>query len=222
MTQFSNTLDHDAPFERTGKRAGLDALPGLGAGVMVETSEGPQPIEWLRAGDLVLTRDNGYQPIMWVGRTAWDDPEALHPARIFAGALGRGTPAHDLIVSPAHNILLRSPLVGLHFGEDEVLAPACDIITQDEEHYALPTSEYAYSHILLEQHDLILTEGIWSESLFPDEETLERLGTDAAQEIRKVLGTNHKATQTARMVLHPGETSVLQPRRAIVARRMAA
>lgn len=197
-------------------------LTGLGPSVMVETSEGPQPVEWLRAGDLLLTRDNGYQPVIWVGRTGINDTGALPPVRIYSGSLGNHRPEHDLIVSPNHKLLLNSPMVGLHFGEDEVFAPASDIATEAEAAFEVPHSNYAYCHVLLANHEVILSEGIWIESLFPDEETLCFLGPDATQAIAKKLGSKHATSQTARMVLHTGEAIVVQPRTSVAARRMAA
>lgn len=197
-------------------------LSGFGPSVMVETSEGPQPVEWLRAGDLLLTRDNGYQPVVWVGRSGMDDAGALPPVRIYAGSLGKRTPEHDLIVSPNHKLLLNSPMVGLHFGEDEVLAPASDIATEAELDFEVPYSSYAYCHVLLPNHEVILSEGVWIESLFPDEETLQFLGPRAADAIIAKLGPDHATSQTARMVLHTGEAIVVQPRIAVAMRRMAA
>lgn len=197
-------------------------LSGFGPSVMIETSEGAQPMEWLRAGDLLLTRDNGYQPIVWVGRSAMDDDGALPPVRIYAGSLGGRTPEHDLIVSPNHKLLLNSHMVGLHFGENEVLAPASDIATQAETEFEIPYSNYAYCHVLLAQHEIILSEGVWIESLFPDEETLKFLGPRTTAEILSKLGPNQATSQTARMVLHSGEAIVTQPRYAVATRSMVA
>jgi hypothetical protein len=197
-------------------------LSGVGPGVMVETSEGPQPVEWLRAGDLLLTRDNGYQPVVWIGRSAIQDDGALPPVRIYSGSLGPRTPEHDLIVSPNHKVLLNAPMVALHFGTDEVLAPACDIATEAEINFEVPHSNYAYCHVLLPNHEVIMSEGIWIESLFPDAETLQLLGPHAADEIVAKLGPNHATSQTARMVLHKGEAIVVSPRNAVAMRRLAA
>ena len=56
----------------TASRAGGDAMcPCFGAGTLVETAEGLRPIETVRVGDLVLSRDEGtgetgYQPVTQV------------------------------------------------------------------------------------------------------------------------------------------------------------
>ncbi|WP_177213084.1 Hint domain-containing protein [Celeribacter neptunius] len=197
-------------------------LSGLGPGVMLETSEGPQPVEWLRPGDLLLTRDHGYQPLLWTGRSAMSDTGVEPPLRIHAGAFGKHTPDHDLILSPGHHLLLRSPQVDLHFGCEEALAPALDIANEAETDFDIPSPDYAYCHLLMAEHEVVLAEGVWIETLFPDEATLSRMADRARAEIISKLGPALAKSQSARVMLHPGEAVVLQPRYAIAARRMAA
>jgi hypothetical protein len=43
-------------------------LPAFTAACRIATGEGPLAAGWLRPGDLVLTRDSGLQPVVWVGR----------------------------------------------------------------------------------------------------------------------------------------------------------
>ncbi|MBW6418875.1 Hint domain-containing protein [Celeribacter sp. PS-C1] len=197
-------------------------LSGFGPGVMIETSEGPQPVEWLRPGDLLLTHDDGYQPLIWVGRSAVTDASFQPPLRIHAGAFRKRTPERDLILAPGHHLLLRSSQVELHFAENEVLVPSRDLATDTEIDYTPPVPEYAYCHLLLTDHQLLLTEGVWTESLFPDEATLSALGPSPAAEITAKLGPALIRARRARVTLAPGEAVVLQPRSAIAARRMAA
>ncbi len=196
-----------------------DGISGFGTGVMLETSEGPQPVEWLRSGDLLLTRDNGYKPLRWVGRS-----EASHapPIRIFAGAFGKRTPEHDLVLSPHHQILMRSPLVPLYFAEEEVLAPVGSMATEAEEDFVSPTPNAPLCHLLFDQHEVVLAEGVWLESLFPDTQCLDLLGRDTEQDMRDAIGSNLDTMVTARMVLNTREVGLLKPRSAVAARRMVA
>lgn len=143
--------------------------------------------------------------------------------RITAGALGKRIPDRELVLSSAHHVLLRSPQIELHFATEEVLVPVADIVTDAECDVSLPDPTYGYCHILMEQHEVILAEGVWLESLFPDEAILNLLGPVARAEITTKLGQDAIARlQSARMVLFPGEASVLHPRSAIAASRMAA
>ncbi|WP_417259882.1 Hint domain-containing protein [Celeribacter sp.] len=196
-----------------------EGISGFGSGAMIETSEGPQPVEWLRAGDLVLTRDHGYRPLRWVGRS---EMSHAHPIRIFAGAFGKRTPEHDLVLSPHHQILMSSPLVPLYFAEDEVLAPVSAITTEAEEDYVSRNPDHALCHLLFDQHEVVLAEGVWLESLFPDAPYLDLLGRDSEQDMRDAIGTNLDTMITARMVLNSREVALLKPRSAIAARRMVA
>ncbi len=195
-------------------------LSGFGPGVVVETSEGPQPVEWLRAGDLLLTRDHGYQPLIWVGRSPL--PKGQRPVRIYAGALGKRTPEHDLIVSPHHHLLLKSTQIDLHFASEEALVPAADIVTEAEADFTPPRQEYALCHLLMSDHEVLLAEGVWLESLWPEPAILSLLDATARAQIARKLGARIGAVPTARLMLQRGEAAVLHPRSAIAARRMVA
>ncbi|MGO4914152.1 Hint domain-containing protein [Pseudogemmobacter sp. W21_MBD1_M6] len=41
----------------------IEAMTGFTAGTMITTLDGLIPVEWLRAGDRILTRDRGFQPV---------------------------------------------------------------------------------------------------------------------------------------------------------------
>lgn len=63
------------------------------SGTLIATPDGEVPVETLRAGDLVLTRDHGAQPLVWtshsaVSREVLDRAPNLRAIRIEAGALG--------------------------------------------------------------------------------------------------------------------------------------
>lgn len=192
---------------------------GIGAGVMVETNEGPQPVEWLRRGDLVLTRDHGYQPLLWVGRSAEPDQS---PVRIFAGALGKRTPEHDLVLSANHHILLRSPQVALHFAQEEVFAPVRAIATEAELDFLSGAGRHRLCQLIFARHEVVLAEGVWMESFHATETTLATLTREDAARVRSQIGNEVETGVTARMVVSEQEISVLRPRFAVLARRMAA
>ena len=80
--------------------------PCFVAGTLIEGLDGPRPVESLKAGDVVVTRDAGPQPILWIGKSTFDaaalaaNPDLL-PVRIKAGAISDGAPSRDLLVSPS-------------------------------------------------------------------------------------------------------------------------
>ena len=151
-------------------------------GTLIRTGRGEVAVEDLAEGDLVETRDNGLQPIRWIGRrslgaTALDAQPRLRPIVISAGALGN---ARTLRVSPQHRMLVRSWRAELMFGEAEVLVKAADLVDGDRI-YAAGAEEVEYFHILFDGHEIIFAEGAEAESFHPGEQALSTL-EDAARE----------------------------------------
>ncbi len=72
-------------------------------GTLIETPQGPRAIEDIAPGDLVLTLDNGPQPVRWAGQRRVDGRGAFAPIRFEAGAIDNDT---ALLVSPQHRMLL--------------------------------------------------------------------------------------------------------------------
>jgi hypothetical protein len=75
----------------------------------VETDRGPVLVELLRRGDRVLTKDKGFQPLVWVGhktltQQALAAASHLRPIRISAGALGARAPLQDVCVTSASHV----------------------------------------------------------------------------------------------------------------------
>ena len=141
------------------------------AGTLIAALRGPVPVEALRAGDLVLTRDRGYRPVRWAGarhlspaRLAAAD--RLRPVTLAPGALGPGMPARPLTVSPQHRMLLAGPQIAARFGTAEVLAAAKHLIGLPGIAPAAPDRGVTYHHLLFDAHEVVLAEGAWSESLF--------------------------------------------------------
>jgi len=157
--------------------------PCFTLGTMVATDKGAVAIEDLCVGDLVLTRDNGYRPLRWIGARRFDAaalaryPE-LQPVRILAGALGEGMPARDMLVSPQHQVLLFGVLARAWGDEAEVLVPATELEflpgVIGESHASV-----TYVHVMFDTHEVIWADGCWSESFQPAQATLA--GMHAAQ-----------------------------------------
>jgi len=180
---------------------GAARLPGLGAGVMIETAEGPVPVDWLRPGDRVLTRDSGFAPVLWAGRAPGAAPAIL----LREGALGPGLPARDLPLCAGHRLLLRGPELELHFACREALAEAGDLEARAE------APEAPHYLFLLPRHEAVLAEGLWLESLQPGPAVLAALGPRAAGEIAAAL-PGAEAMQAARFCLTGAETRLVRDR----------
>ncbi|WP_424968696.1 Hint domain-containing protein [Dinoroseobacter sp. S375] len=143
--------------------AGSD-LPCFAGGTLIETPIGPRPVEDIVAGDLVVTRDHGAQPVLWTGRRLCSEErlrvfERQRPIVIAPGALGEGLPRRQLVVSRQHRVLL-------HVAGEEILVPAIKLVDRPGIDVATPKGAITYHHLLLQGHEVLLAEGAGCESLF--------------------------------------------------------
>ena len=97
-------------------------------GTMIMTPNGEVAIEDLAEGDLVTTRDNGDQPLRWIGSQVVKATGKRAPVMIKEGALGND---RDLRVSQLHRMLIADWRAELMFDEPEVLAAAKHLVNGD-------------------------------------------------------------------------------------------
>lgn len=162
---------------------------GLGAqvvcfttGTLIDTPNGPVAIEQLEAGDLVETAHMGPQPIRWSGQTTVRAFGDLAPIVITKGTLGNSA---DLTVSPQHALLLSDWRAEMLFGDDQVLVRAVDLLGMDGV-YRKTTGQVTYCHILMDQHQLVQSAGVWSETLYPGAVAMGAVSDDARREIERL------------------------------------
>ena len=141
-------------------------------GTQIRTDGGTRAIEDLREGDMVQTKDNGMQPLRWIGRRRMTGARLfamprLRPVRISGGALGLDQPDRDLIVSPEHRMLIKGPAARSLFNTNEVLVTAKDLINGKTITVDMQAREVTYIHVLLEQHQVLWANGMETESFHP-------------------------------------------------------
>lgn len=164
------------------------APPCFTRGTKIATAVGARAIEDLQEGDLVLTRDNGLQAIRWIGSVTFSAVEMeaqpnLRPIRIRANVLGANTPEKDLEVSPQHRILVRSKIAQHMFGTDEVLIGAKHLSEVDGIDAVEDAEEVEYFHMLFDKHEIVISNGAETESLFVGPQALKSVGAAARKEI---------------------------------------
>ena len=172
-------------------------------GTLILTAQGPRAIEELRPSDKIVTRDNGLQPLRWLGRSPQDrttlaNAPHLRPIRISKDALGQGIPARDLDVSPQRRIFVQSRIAQRMFGPDGVLVPAVKLLPLPGVK-RLGADPVDYYHLLFDRHELVFANGCISESLLLGPMARATLGPDAIDEI-ETLFPNLPATTPARTV----------------------
>jgi Ca2+-binding RTX toxin-like protein len=192
-------------------------IPCFTPGTMILTDRGEVAVEALQPGDLVVTRDNGLQPLRWVGQRKLShlqlvaDPD-LQPVRIAQGALAGQGPARTMLVSPQHRVLVEGARAELLFGEAEVLVPARHLVGQTEVTRALPEDGVTYVHILFDRHEIVQSDGIWTESFQPAERMLNAMDHAVRSELMALfpeLGADATAYAGARLSLKAHEARVL-------------
>lgn len=150
------------------------------AGTLIETANGPRPVEALEAGDLIVTKDNGLQALAWLDVTKVPGVHANAPVRIAKGALGN---TRDLWVSPHHRMLISGWRAETMFGSSEVLVAAIDLVNDSTIRQVRRVDEVAYYHLGFENHEIIFAEGAASETFAPTEAGLAMLPEKTRAEV---------------------------------------
>ena len=164
-----------------------NVIPCFTPGMVIATPTGERLVEDLQVGDRVITRDNGLQEIRWIGRRDLSLKELrrapnLKPILIKAGSLGNDLPERDMLVSPQHRMLLASDHSTLYFEEREVLA-AAKHLTQKEGVSSIDTNGVSYVHFMFDRHEVVLSNGSWTESFQPGQQVLDGMGNAQRDEI---------------------------------------
>ena len=160
-------------------------------GTMIAVMDGEKPVEDLQIGDLVRTKDNGYQPVRWVasrvlGLSALNADPSLRPIRIQANALGAQKPGRDLIVSQQHCVLIDDWRCELLFGEDEILAPAKALLNDATITIDRTSEEVTYYHFMFDGHEIVYSNGVETESFHPAFGGFDALDADKRAEMLKL------------------------------------
>jgi hypothetical protein len=182
-----NGQNNVADVRRVGKQG---AIACFVAGTKILTVGGQRPVEQLVPGDRILTRDHGLQTLRWIGCRHVDasevaEFEAVRPIRIAKGALGNGMPDRDLLVSPEHRVMVSGDKVAELVGEEEALIAAKFLIGREgvtvEEVEAV-----IYYHLMFDDHELVLSEGTWTESFLPGLGAMNGMDVEAVEELYEI------------------------------------
>jgi len=152
-------------------------------GTRVATPSGDRPIETLQRGDLVLTRDQGAQPVRWIGMRTQVARGDAAPVLFKRGAIGNTRP---LRVSRQHRVRYSGWKAELLFGEEAVLIPATHFVN-GESVRVQEGGWVTYVHLLFDRHQIVYADGVEAESFHPTPDNLERLTAAARAELCAVL-----------------------------------
>ncbi|MCP5075798.1 MAG: Hint domain-containing protein [Rhodobacteraceae bacterium] len=192
-------------------------VPCFAEGSLILTDTGYRPVETLSAGDLVATADNGPQPLRWIGsrqiKPASANAMDYRPICIPSNSFGPGCPETDLLVSPNHRVKLTHPQCVLLFASREILVPAKTLLWHGGIYRATRFTPFRYFHLLFDQHEILFSNGLQTESFHPAHIGLSAFEPETRDEVLGLFpnlqtGENGYG-RTARLSLKPFEADVL-------------
>lgn len=150
-------------------------------GTLILTTQGEVPIECLSPGAMIVTRDNGPQPLVWVasrklGMAELTRAPKLRPIRLAPDLIGAHAP---LIVSPQHAVLFRT------CDGDEQLVRAMHLARMRGGRARIMNGcrQISYFHLAFEAHQIIFANGAATESFYPGPHAMDALAADARNEV---------------------------------------
>lgn len=188
----------------------INSIPCFVAGTAIRTPNGDVAVETLQPGDLVMTHDDGPQPLRWIGSRTVAAQGNFAPVHIRADTFGQHG---DLMVSPLHRVLIRDSLSELLFGEAEVLVAAKDLVNDRSVRY-VSGGDVTYVHLLFDRHQVVFSEGLATESFLPGPQTTKSFEADIVAEICALFPeidpeTGHGYSPAARRTLRSFEAQLL-------------
>lgn len=206
---FSYTVADDQGNSDVGsvtvKTAG-GAPPCFVAGTQIDTGYGSVAVEDLEVGTEVMTRDHGLQPLRWIGYSTRRAMGRNAPVVFAANALG----AHDRIaVSQNHRVLISSELAELLFGHSEVLVKAKHLVNDTTIRVWADGQMVTYVHLLFDEHEILRSNGLETESYHPGAETLGSFDDETRQEVLELIADFEDYGPIARIALKSHEGQLL-------------
>ena len=183
--------------------------PCFTSGTYILTENGEVKIEDLVEGDLIVTAGNGLVPVRWISKRTVSATGDFAPIMITKGSLGN---TRDLMVSPAHRMVVSDARVSALFSDDEVLVAAKSLIDGDRI-YRKPGGMVTYFHILFDEHEVVFADGAPAESLYLGQSALTTFSEDTQAEVLALFpelnGGLPSAGALARPILNAAEAVLL-------------
>ncbi len=161
---------------------------GIAAGASVRTPCGLRRIEMLRPGDLVVTRDNGLQPVRRIWSRSVPVAEMLADRRrapicFRARALGPMLPARRIMLAPEQRLLVPGYRLAGQQESAGCLVAAGDLAESAQDIArdilaASPGRKLRYFVLLFDSHQLFCADGLPVESFLATAGAVRRLRQD--------------------------------------------
>lgn len=127
---------------------------------LIVTARGEVPLCQLQPGDMVLTRDNGFQAVRRITELKGRALDRQACITIAAGALGNGMPHCDTTLSAAHRVLVTGEIAALLFDEAEAFVAARHL---DGLNGVSVAKAPRAIHLEFDHTEVVLANGCWTE-----------------------------------------------------------
>ncbi|MDU8912956.1 Hint domain-containing protein [Aestuariicoccus sp. MJ-SS9] len=158
----------------------IDNIICFTPGTAILTEQGYRPIETLKAGERVITRDNGPRPIRWIGTSTVNGRGRFAPIAVNTKVMDGAR--RPLLVSPQHRILFTGYKAQLLFGESEVVV-AAKYLVDGRDVRVVEQDRVTYVHLMLDQHEVIFAEEAATESFFAGETGIAAITDESREEM---------------------------------------
>lgn len=194
---------------------GNTALPCFTTGTLITTLRGEKAVEELAQGDRVITRDNGLQTVRRIVRRDFDYGQLsvvphLQPVLVTTGALGKGLPERDMLVSPSLRLLVSGDRLPIGpnsaTGADEALV-AARVLSDMRTIRPCQVLGVSYVHVVLDRHEVLLANGLWAECFQSGDPSLGAVGNGQRTELAELFPNFDGASVSA----HVGHSGARQP-----------
>ncbi|MCW9044276.1 MAG: Hint domain-containing protein [Pseudopelagicola sp.] len=175
-------------------------------GTRITMATGEQkPVENIEPGDRILTRDDGPQPVRWIGHLTMRAQGEFAPIVITEGTLNN---AGDLTVSPDHRLFIYQRHDHIGAGRSELLVRARHLVN-GETVFVQEGGFVDYFQILFDTHQIIFAEGICAETMQADQRTRPVLPRDVEKHLNKL--SNAAPGGATRRAFEPQKTLLDRP-----------
>jgi methionine-rich copper-binding protein CopC len=158
---FVDEIGNSVPANASTSTEAFTVVVCFCAGTLIDTPAGEVQVQALKIGDIVTTVHNGPSPVKWVGKgrvlATRGKRTAATPVIVRKGALADNVPHKDLHVTKAHSLYIDGVLIPVEF-----LVNHKTILWDDR------AQEVEIYHVELEDHDILLANGVPAESFRND------------------------------------------------------
>lgn len=185
----------------------IGPAPSLGKGTLVMSDNGFRPVEALRLGDIIMTEQNGPQPIRWIVSEECPTVGATKPIRLRAPYFGLG---RDVVLAASQQVQLPGAHPDYLLGKDRVLVEVGQLLAHPGAQFEDQHATHTQYQILLDMPDCINACGLWLESLYVGQlaEAKSLLAATRFAELTPEMMPRHRAPTCAPLSKYEAQTLI--------------